>query len=319
MKRHWFNSGYGEIPGKPYDDLTKHFRTSDMVSIRFCDFSSDTQAIIGQKFTPSSQGMINVKEDVPFIIKRVEPGYFLGWAAHTSGGRGLKETPSIPKSEYAKYMGIATEGHSNGSLGNDSPHSLLEVRPLVQSRNLKPKTHVFAGELIKVTLPSRPHRWGQLEPEFYWPLQRLSDFLIASPGSAAARLDRIPRNAGLDVDALKQLRTADDSLDEYMKAGLAYLDALHKPKPSDDDTDADARPPRAQAAPDDRNPPRTGRPVATDVRSTAPQDQPRQPPTRITNALRDPRPQPPTGPRLKRSRDGDDPPAPNATRRRRNY
>ncbi|KAI4681652.1 hypothetical protein J4E81_009818 [Alternaria sp. BMP 2799] len=320
--------GTGSTPEKPYDDLTKHFYTSDMVSIRFCDFSSDTQAAIGQKFTPSSQGMINVKEDVPFIIKRVEPGYLLGWVAHTSGGRGLKETPSIPESEYPKYMGVATEGHSNGSRGNDSPHRLLKVRGFRRSRNLKPKTHVFAGELIKVTLSSRPHLWGQLEPKYYWRLQRLSDFLIASPGTAAGRLDRIPRHFGLDVDALRELRTADDSLDEDMKAGLAHLDAIHKPRPSDDDSDADARSPRGPTTPNGRVPRPTTRQGARDVNTTAPppattqgtekatqpRDQRRLSPT--ANATRDPRLPPSTGPRVTRPRDDDTASLSNTKRRR---
>ncbi|KAI4616153.1 uncharacterized protein J4E87_008888 [Alternaria ethzedia] len=315
-----------------YTDLTKEYLATDVVSVRLCDFSSDDQAKIGQSFTPSSQGMINVKHDVPFIFKRVERDYGVGWVAHCFGGRGLKRAHWIPKSEHAKYLGVASDDDSSGSRGNGSPHEQMKVRRTPGARFLENISHVFAGELVKVTFPRKPYYWGRLKLWDFHRLCCLSDFLTAAPGSSAA--NEVPPTMDFDHGALKELRTADDSLPKWMRDHLATLDALHNPKPSEDDKDADARLPRGPTAPNGRVPRPTMRQDARDVNTTAPppaitqateeatqpRDQPRQPPTRTTNAPRDPRPQPPTGPRLKRSRDGDDPLVPpNTTRRRRDY
>lgn len=322
-----YRSEYGQTRGS-YTDLTKEYFTSDVVSVRLCDFSSDSQAIVGKYFTPSSQGLINVKQNVPFIFKRVDREYGIGYVAHSFGRRGLNRADWIPKLEHAKYLGMANEDDSYGFQGNGSPHQQLKVRRAPGSRYLLNTSHIFVGELVKVTFPRKPYYWGRLRLRDYYRLQCLSDFLAASPGSGAADIDEVPTRIGLDIGALKELRSANDSLSENMKAGLVALDAIHKRKPSDNDKDADARPPRAQTAPNGRIQPPTGRPVATGVRSTAlppatrqttgkatrPRDQPRQPPTTTANATRDPRLEAPTEPRTMHPRDDDTPSLPNMHR-----
>ncbi|KAH6865536.1 hypothetical protein BKA58DRAFT_223124 [Alternaria rosae] len=320
---------YGQTRGS-YTDLTKEYFTSDVVSVRLCDFSSDSQAIVGKYSTPSPQGLINLKQNVPFIFKRVDCDYGIGYVAHSFGGRGLNRADWIPKLEHAKYLGMANEDDLYGFQGNGSPHQQLKVRRAPGSRYLLNISHVFVGELVKVTFPRKPYYWGRLRLRDYYRLQCLSDFLTASPGSSAADIDDIPTRIGLDIGALKELRSADDSLDRNMKAGLVALDAIHKRKPSDNDKDADARPPRAQTAPNGRVPPPTTRPGAKDASSTAPppattqttgeatrpRDQPRQPSATTANATGDPRLQPPTELRTMRPRDDDTHSLPNAHRRR---
>jgi hypothetical protein len=95
------------------------------VSIRYCDFSSDSQAKIGEKFTLSSQGKTYVKAEVPFIFFHVEPGYGIGWMGRSAGNRGLAWP--IPVEDHPKYLGIANSGDPKGPAGNSSPHKQLKV------------------------------------------------------------------------------------------------------------------------------------------------------------------------------------------------
>jgi hypothetical protein len=73
-------------------------------------------------------------------------------------------------------------------------------------------THIFAGELVKVPIPSRHKYWGRLTVEGYYQLLCLKDFLTAGPLSLNANLESIPTGVGLDIDALRTLQTAKDSL-----------------------------------------------------------------------------------------------------------
>jgi hypothetical protein len=255
---------YGQTLDQSREDLRRLLRTGDVISVRLCDFSSNTQAEIGEKFSPSSGGLIYVKEDVPFIVSRVEAAYVLGWIGRSSGKRGLRGLHWIPQSEYAKYSGLATEGDPSGSEGNHSPHDQLKVVPGKVSRTLSPTTHVFAAELMKVTLPRRYQRWGQLRPKEYYRLQCLNEFLTASFGSTNASIDSVPTDIGLDIDSLRTLRTAEDSLATGWELELAALNARQKQKVNTDDMQADPNSPEAQGPPMCPSTPPAVRPAARD-------------------------------------------------------
>jgi hypothetical protein len=86
-------------------------------------------------------------------------------------------------------------------------------------------THIFAGELVKVPIPSRRKYWGRLTVESYYQLFCLEDFLTARPLSPNANLESTPTGVDLDIDALRTLQTAKDSLVAGWTEQLATLAA----------------------------------------------------------------------------------------------
>ena len=272
---------YGQPRDTCHEDLTKLLKAGAVISVRYCDFSSDPDAEVGEKFTLSSQGLIYIKEDVPFVVCRVESTYVTGWYCRSVGDRGLGVS-WISESERAKYMGLATKDDPNGPGGNNSPHVQLQMTRRGRARDLKPTTHVFAGEISRAIVPPNFYIWGFLAPEEYFRLMKLHEFLTASPGSTAGRIASVSTTIGLDINALSLLRTAEQSLVRGWERQIAALEAQHKPKPPNDDTDANTRPPRAQTAPDGRNPPPITRTVAGDVSTTTPPPPPPPPPPPAT-------------------------------------
>jgi len=272
---------YGQIRGTCHEDLTKILKAGAVISVRYCDFSSDPDAEVGEKFTLSSEGLIYIKVDVPFVVSRVEPTYVTGWYCRSVGDRGLGVS-WISESERAKYMGMATKDDPNGPGGNNSPHVQLQMTRRGRARDLKPTTHVFAGEISRAIVPPNFYIWGFLAPEEYFRLMKLHEFLTASPGSTAGRIASVSTTIGLDINALSLLRTAEQSLVRGWERQIAALEAQHKPKPPNDDTYANTRPPRAQTAPDGRNPLPITRTVAGDVSTTTPPPPPPPPPPPAT-------------------------------------
>ena len=220
-----FNCGpeYFARPLQYPGHLTKQYHAADVVSIRYCDFSSDSQAKIGEKFTLSSQGKIYVKAEVPFIFFHVEPGYGIGWMGRRAGNRGLAWP--TPVEDHPKYFGIANSGDPKGPAGNSSPHKQLKIVLGNGSESLLSTTHIFAGELVKVPIPSRRKYWGRLTVESYYQLFCLEDFLTARPLSPNANLESTPTGVDLDIDALRTLQTAKDSLVAGWTEQLATLAA----------------------------------------------------------------------------------------------
>jgi len=318
--RFQWGPAYGQPQDTCQEDLTKRLKAGTVISVQHCDFSSDPDAEVGEKFTLSSQGLIYIKEDVPFVVCRVEPTYVTGWYCRSVGDRGL-EVPWISESERAKYMGMATKDDPNGPGGNNSPHVQLQMTRRGLTRFLKPTTHVFAGEMSRAKVPPNFYIWGWLAAEQFYRLMKLHEFLTASPGSAAGRIASVPTTIGFDIDALTRLRTAKQSLLVGFEKKIAALEAQHKPKPPNEDTDANTRPPRVQTAPDGRNPAPITRAGAGDVSTTRTPPPPPPPPPATTRAnhkrTRPAQPQrprtandtrdsgfhPPTGPRYMRERD----------------
>lgn len=78
-------------------ELRSHYSSGDVISIPYCDFSSDPTEDIGKKFTLSSRGKIYVMENVPFIFYQVRRSYAIGWIGRSTSDRGLKGSPWVPE------------------------------------------------------------------------------------------------------------------------------------------------------------------------------------------------------------------------------
>ncbi|CAN9113363.1 unnamed protein product [Alternaria alternata] len=301
-------------------DVTGRYGPVDVVSVRHSDFSYDNQAEIGARFTLSSEGRLYIKKDVPFILFKVEPGYGIGWLGRSASSRGLRGMHRIPESDYPKYMGVATQGDLAGPAGNDSPHDQLQVVPVVGSERLYPTTHILVSELVKVPIPRIHKHWGRLGFDSYYRLVCLMNFLTAGPLSLNASPDSIPKDIGLDIDALRTLRSANDCLvGDWAERLAAYADSHPLNSASTqsrvDSPQAQARPQQARARPQLQAPSKEFRPPPA-VRSVpgnqeSKNSSPMPGPNRATNKVG----QPPATPNTSSHRATQAPKAPGATAR----
>jgi len=301
-------------------DVTGRYGPGDVVSVRHSDFSYDNQAEIGARFTLSSEGRLYIEKDVPFILFKVEPGYGIGWLGRSASSRGLRGMHWIPESDYPKYMGVATQGDLAGPAGNDSPHDQLQVVPVVGSERLYPTTHIFVSELVKVPIPRIHKQWGRLGFDSYYRLVCLMNFLTAGPLSLNASPDSIPKDIGLDIGALRTLRSANDCLvGDWAERLAAYADSHPLNSASTqsrvDSPQAQARPQQARARPQLQAPSKESRPPPA-VRSVpgnqeSKNSSPMPGPNRATNKVG----QPPATPNTSSHRATQAPKAPGATAR----
>jgi hypothetical protein len=192
------------------DNLIDRHETGDVVSVPLCEFSSDYRGIIGEIFALSSQGKISIKAKVPFVFLHVEKDYAVGWIGRCHNDSGLRK---IPSEERPKYIRMCTEG-AEGPKDDKSHHEQLEVIPSYRYPSiLESTTYIFAGELVRVKLREDYVFWGKLHFDHFLWLHHLHGFLMG----LSSDVNQIPDEIGLDVRALRRVRTPTASM------GKGYL------------------------------------------------------------------------------------------------